>query len=57
MGIYKYYATIDLNKEPIKQVKAYSKEAAIIFFSSCKKLPVDEFTKIFTVESIHTTKT
>lgn len=45
-----FYSNTDKSKEPISTLKSESKEIAVKGFAQIKKLPVEEFNKLFTVE-------
>lgn len=47
---YIFYSKIDSSKEPISSWPANSLEEAIDKFAKIKKLPVEEFNKLYTVE-------
>ena len=46
---YKVYSRNDKNKEAIGKVEARSYKEAINYFAEKKKLPLDQFTKLYAV--------
>ena len=49
---YRYYSKADPNKETIMSWPSSSLETAIERFAEIKKLPVEDFTKLFEVEQL-----
>ena len=47
--IYKFYSKYDKNKEAIGKVEARNYREALNHFAEKKKLPVDQFTKLYEV--------
>lgn len=47
---YTFYSKFDSKKEPISSWPANSLEEAVELFAKIKKLPVEEFNKLYTVE-------
>ena len=47
--IYKFYSRNDKNKEAIGKVEARNYKEALIHFAEHKKLPLDQFTKLYAV--------
>ena len=50
MKPYIYYNKLDSTKEPQGKLEAINLEDAILIAAHIKKMPVNEFLKIFTVE-------
>ena len=49
---YRYFSSTDKNKDTVGIVKSDTLEDAYLMASQIKKLPLDQFKKLFTVEII-----